>query len=269
MELDVHASERDLVTVVGHLLLAFAAAVAFGVVAGLLIGDPLASQATMLGHLASQQLLVLGGLTVVWVSQAPFGWRAVLGRTPSPTAWLAAALLGAIGYIVLYTPLVALWAEATGTTEPRWYATALALDGPGRVLAVFGAAALVPAVCEELFFRGYVLSRLEASGPWVAVAIQAIAFAAYHMDLYGLPVYLMSGLVLGLVRVTSGALWPCVVLHATNNAVGIVDYHRGETLSATLGAGSVAIGAGLVALAVALVWRRRAAVRPRRTRTER
>ena len=196
----------------------------FAVLANSIWGDPTGSQGALLWHISAQQILVLGGLTFLWTRDQPamtFGgawpWRGIL-----------IGLCLATGMVLLQPPLLELWAEPLGLEEPSWYAAALLLTDPGVSVAVFVAVALIPALCEEAFFRGYLLTRLLPWGLWPALGLQALVFAAYHIDLYGLPIYLISGLVLGVLRMRTGSLWPAIVLHATNNAWGILEHHWGE-----------------------------------------
>ncbi len=78
--------------------------------------------------------------------------------------------------------------------------------------------ALSPAVCEELVFRGAVLGGLARdTRPARAIAIQALLFALAHGSVHRLmPTFLLGG-VLGLLRLRTGSIWPCVLLHALYN----------------------------------------------------
>lgn len=86
--------------------------------------------------------------------------------------------------------------------------------------------AAVPAVCEELFFRGFLFSSLRSAwnSPLRALAFTSLLFAAAHvvtdasLTLERFPGTLMLGLLLGLVRIQSGSILPGIVLHAANNA---------------------------------------------------
>ena len=86
--------------------------------------------------------------------------------------------------------------------------------------------AVIPAICEEVAFRGYILTGL-GSGRSTASAVLVSAF------LFGLMHALISlfqqffnatllGIVLGLLAVRSGSLWPGIVLHVLNNSLAIL-----------------------------------------------
>ena len=108
--------------------------------------------------------------------------------------------------------------------------------------------AMVPAVCEELFFRGFLLSALRAHlRPGRAVAASALVFGLFHVIAVAhdalflerlLPTTLL-GLVLGWVCVRSGSLWPGIVLHALHNGLLIaISSHTQELLALGVGVDS-------------------------------
>jgi sodium transport system permease protein len=81
--------------------------------------------------------------------------------------------------------------------------------------------AIVPAVCEELAFRGFILTGLEQdySRRW-SIIISALLFGFLHV-LVSLFQQLFNatilGLVLGLLAVRTRSVWPGVAFHVTNN----------------------------------------------------
>lgn len=93
--------------------------------------------------------------------------------------------------------------------------------------------ALLPAMGEELLFRG-VLLRLfrEWTGRLhIAVIISALLFSALHLQFYGFLPRFILGLVLGYLFVWSGSVWVPVTVHFVNNGVAVVAawlYERGS-----------------------------------------
>ena len=79
-------------------------------------------------------------------------------------------------------------------------------------------AVLIAPICEELFFRGFLLQGLRAvmSTPW-AVVVSSLIFAAAHADLGSFPLLLVLGLLMGTLRVLTRSIWPGVALHTFNN----------------------------------------------------
>lgn len=84
--------------------------------------------------------------------------------------------------------------------------------------------ALLPAVCEEICFRGAlqrILIHLTRS-PWAGIIITSILFSAFHFQFQGFLPRMVLGLVLGAIYWYSGSLWPAIAAHFMNNAVQVV-----------------------------------------------
>lgn len=80
--------------------------------------------------------------------------------------------------------------------------------------------AIVPPVCEELAFRGFILSGLRRIGhKWRAIAISSVFFGISHTIFQQSIVATILGLVLGFLAVQSGSLLVCVLFHVTHNAL--------------------------------------------------
>lgn len=86
--------------------------------------------------------------------------------------------------------------------------------------AMFVFISLVPAVCEELAFRGVIQSSLEhVFDKREALIIQAALFSVLHLSPVIFPSHFLMGLCFGYVRRRSGSLYPSMVLHASWNAL--------------------------------------------------
>lgn len=89
--------------------------------------------------------------------------------------------------------------------------------------AVLGLLALTPAICEELAFRGFMLSGLRHMGSkWEAILISSLFFAVTHGILQQSISAMMLGLLLGYIAVQSGSLFPAIVFHFTYNSLGLL-----------------------------------------------
>ncbi len=83
--------------------------------------------------------------------------------------------------------------------------------------------AILPAIGEELFFRG-VLQRI--FNEWfgnihVAVLITAFIFSAIHMQFYGFIPRFLLGIYLGYIFYWSGNLWIPIMIHFMNNGIAV------------------------------------------------
>jgi sodium transport system permease protein len=92
----------------------------------------------------------------------------------------------------------------------------------GTALVVF---ALIPAICEELAFRGFILSGLEREHRTrSAILLSALMFGFLHV-LLSLFQQLFNatllGIVLGLLAVRSGSILPGILFHFVNNALAV------------------------------------------------
>jgi sodium transport system permease protein len=85
------------------------------------------------------------------------------------------------------------------------------------------ALAAAPAICEELAFRGFVLtgfSRNRRTG--LAIVLSAVAFGLMHMIPQQVFNASLLGLVLGLIAIRSNSLLPGVVFHFLFNAASVL-----------------------------------------------
>ena len=78
--------------------------------------------------------------------------------------------------------------------------------------------AVAPAVCEELFFRGFVQTALGKWLPRAALWITAIVFSALHFELLSFPGLLLIGWTLGMLFEKRG-LFASMFFHAAYNSV--------------------------------------------------
>jgi sodium transport system permease protein len=79
---------------------------------------------------------------------------------------------------------------------------------------------LMPAICEELAFRGFILKGLQARlAPWPAILVSSVLFALYHMNVFQVVPAFVLGVVLGLLAVKSGSVVPSVLFHLLHNGM--------------------------------------------------
>ncbi len=84
----------------------------------------------------------------------------------------------------------------------------------GLILLIF---AVIPAVCEEIVFRGVIMSSFEPCGIAPAVIGTSLLFAAAHMSLEKAPVYFFASVVLCFATYVSRSLLSSIVLHSIYN----------------------------------------------------
>ncbi len=99
------------------------------------------------------------------------------------------------------------------------------------------ALAVAPAVCEEIAFRGFILSGMSRSRRiGLATSLSAIAFGMMHMIPQQVFYASLMGLVLGLIAFRGGSLLPPIAFHFIFNALNVVTtrYASNESVIATL-----------------------------------
>jgi sodium transport system permease protein len=176
--------------------------------------------------LASQLLVILlPCVAFAWWIRARAATTFRLTRPP-PVALLAAIAIG-LAAPVLNSALV----DVAGLPAPSEEMvrigkemTAFVQASPFLAAMLFGA---LPAVCEELFFRGFVLSGFTgafrgAGAAARAVVLTSVLFAVFHIfPEKWLPTFAV-GLLLGFLAACTGSIWPGIVAHAVNNASAVL-----------------------------------------------
>ena len=78
--------------------------------------------------------------------------------------------------------------------------------------------ALLPAICEELIFRGIITNGLKKFGTRAAVILSAVLFALIHQNLQQLVYQLFLGGVMAYIALKTGSILYTMLLHFFNNA---------------------------------------------------
>ncbi len=129
------------------------------------------------------------------------------------------------------------------------------------VIALF-IIALMPAVVEEVFFRGGMQNIFMRwfKTPWLVIFITGFIFSAIHFSWYGFIPRLGLGMILGYIFYYTGNLWYSILAHFFNNALMItilywqytkdkkIDMEVGESAPWWAGIISAAIVIGLFVL---------------------
>lgn len=84
------------------------------------------------------------------------------------------------------------------------------------------ATAFVPAIAEEILFRGAIMSTLRKYGDATAILVSAVIFGLFHTNLVQIPFAFVVGLILGWAVVYSGSMLPAILIHFTNNLFSVI-----------------------------------------------
>jgi len=181
---------------------------------------------------------------------------------PAPKALIFSFLL-----LLLSMPLVQLsfwlnellplpeWAHSVEDDAAEMISGMLSVEDIGSLLFNLLVVALIPAVGEELFFRGIVQKKAVQyfKNPHFAIWLGAFFFSAFHFQLEGLFPRMVLGAVLGYLYYWTNNLWIPILLHLFNNASIVIGSYSGteemmasEALELTPLLGLMVLGALLV-----------------------
>ena len=116
--------------------------------------------------------------------------------------------------------------------------------------------AVLPAIAEELFFRG-VLQRLFIQifkRPWAGIITVAIIFSAMHGQFLGFFPRLVLGIVLGTLYWYSGSLWPGIIGHFMYNGLQVLLIYNNPQMAEKDPNFSAQLIAFSTIAVVALIW---------------
>lgn len=189
-------------------------------------------------------------VAIAWLAAGrPRRERLRLLPSPMSAGTLVALAVGALALSQALESLALLLGVGPGANLD-WIGRTLAGAGPvGFLLAVVVIGGLAP-VGEELFFRGFMQTRLRqawSAGP--AILVTALAFGLIHGEWVHGVLATGIGIYLGLVAERAGSVIPAVLCHVANNAASVVlsaafGSPQGGAVNAVLLVVSAAIFAG-------------------------
>lgn len=107
----------------------------------------------------------------------------------------------------------------------KTYGNLLAANNFSEALLVIAVVAIVPAVCEETMFRGFIQKSFELRiKPVWAALITAVFFGIYHFNPYGMIPLIVLGFYFGFAAYMSNSILVPMSLHFTNNFIAIMAY---------------------------------------------
>lgn len=189
--------------------------------------------------------VLFGGFPIVSIYLARVSWRdAFQFRVALWWAWPAAIALGLSMWMVAHEVVLAQQYVTGAITRGTWQPAPLderllerarvvieQLRNVSPVIVVI-CLGITPAVFEELFFRGFLLSALGGvTSPRTSLWGSALLFGLFHLiarDGLAIERFLPStllGLVLGWVCLRAGSVLPGIVLHACHNSLLLLALH--------------------------------------------
>ncbi|MBR5515434.1 MAG: CPBP family intramembrane metalloprotease, partial [Clostridia bacterium] len=91
------------------------------------------------------------------------------------------------------------------------------------------AIAVMPAICEEMLFRGYFLSAFTQNktklSAILGISISSIMFSILHFSIYKLPMTLIMGIAFAYIAYKSGSILISGIFHFLTNANALISYY--------------------------------------------
>ena len=214
--------------------------------------------------------LVAGGVTV-WIfyrgiTQTQISWPDYLQsrRVPRFTELSLGILLMAVSMpLVLYSltlnqqlPLPEMF-KVAGEQAEEALKGLLHMDNWSELLVNMVLIALLPALGEELVFRGVVQQQLmrRIANPWVAMLISAAVFSAAHFQFDGFLPRMLLGFLLGWLYWRTRNFWVPVAGHFFNNGLQVLgQYLYGKEMSSIDLEKDVQVPWEFAAISVFMTW---------------
>ena len=100
----------------------------------------------------------------------------------------------------------------------------LQMNGMGDLIVNLIIVALIPAIGEELLFRGVIQKELvkHMNNPHAAIFIASVIFSGFHLQIQGFIPKLIIGIVLGYAYYLTRSIWYPMLIHFVNNGIQVV-----------------------------------------------
>lgn len=182
--------------------------------------------------LSSITIFLLPAIAFSLIAYSGNYWKALGIKKPVDNRmYLIAVLVVVLGFPFLY-----LLSEINGLVPlPQWMIEMeertlkqmmafLKMESLADILINLLIIAVLPAICEEICFRGAlqnIMIRLTKK-PITGILLAAVVFSALHFQFQGFLPRFYLGAVLGLLYWYSGSLWPSILAHFINNGVQVI-----------------------------------------------
>ena len=143
----------------------------------------------------------------------------------SPAAACAAVLMAIMlnPLFTWFTGLVMVVYPPSGDMFQLQDAVANILGTAPNIFAILAVFALAPAICEELAFRGFILSGIQSlRNKWQAILLTSVLFGIAHGVLQQSVITSVVGVVMAIIAVQTKSIFPCMLFHFTHNSMTVL-----------------------------------------------
>lgn len=119
------------------------------------------------------------------------------------------------------------WMRAKEDSAMKLTHSFLNMETTGQLLFNLFMIAMLPAIGEELVFRG-IIQRLFFEGSknmHVAIILSAFLFSAFHIQFYGFLPRFLLGVLFGYLFYWGGSIWYAILAHFINNGMAVILYY--------------------------------------------
>ena len=189
------------------------------------------------------------------INKAPKGKLLFIALAIMPIAMLLISFLGYVNSLVSFPDWIVAMEDAANTMAEKMLRT----DNVFTFLANIVVIAVVPAVGEELIFRGLLQKYFIqwTKNIHIGILITAIVFSTIHFQFLGFLPRMAMGLVFGYMLVYSKNIWYPIIAHFVNNAlaVTIIYFDPLQSVAPNVSDEPIGqiVGLGLVSL-FAVIW---------------
>lgn len=108
----------------------------------------------------------------------------------------------------------------------KTFADLLKANNYADYIIIFFSISIVPAVCEELMFRGFIQKSFELRfRPLLAILITSVFFGLYHFSPYSLFPLIALGFYIGYATYKTNSILVPVILHFLNNFLSVIMFY--------------------------------------------
>lgn len=166
-------------------------------------------------HVASYILFAVIGIAIIKKSGGE-----VLQALPYNVPLKGKSALYIILLVFLLMPLAAVLSllGATIFGDTLSYAQQMGVFDTSNFFALIFTTAVIPAIFEELFFRGFFFHPYKtAAGPRTAILLSGFLFGIFHLNFQQAIYATALGIFLGIIRELTGSMWAGTLYHFVNN----------------------------------------------------
>ena len=181
------------------------------------------------GQWAFNMFGIMLGASILMIRVHRLDWRKALALRPvKPQVWLAVLLLVPSTLLtgIFVVGLSSVFLPFPEEILENFASQLIPDDFPlWKIMLML---AVTPGIVEEMAFRGLLLHGLhQRLRPLVLILVVGVLFGLFHQALFRIIPTAYLGMVLTTVAVLSGSIFPCMLLHAGNNAFAFLLYRYG------------------------------------------